>query len=416
MMFELRNYQVDIARQGREILEKHKIVYLSMQVRTGKTLTALSICRGVENVLFITKKKAISSIEDDYILGEFHFNIVVINYESLHKIPENDWDVIITDEAHSMGAFPKATKRTKDVKKIFDQNPTASHILLSGTPTPESYSQIYHQLWCNPNTPFLKYKNFYVWAKTFVTVTKKRVAYGNLVNDYSKAKKKEIFEIISPLMIRFTQKQASFTSTITEEILHVKMNDSTYKVCDRLAKDLVLNEQVMADTPVKLQSKLHQMYSGTIKFEDGTRKPFDYSKGEFIKEYFKGKKIAIFYKFIAELELLQKVFKDDLTTNLEEFDNSDKHIALQIISGREGISLRNADALIFYNIDFSATSYWQARDRMTTKDRKVNNIYWIFSENGIEDKIYKAVTKKKSYTNAYFKQDYNVNPKQFKLL
>jgi len=79
---------------------------------------------------------------------------------------------------------------------------------------------------------------------------------------------------------------------------------------------------------------------------------------------------------------------------------------LQIVSGREGISLKKASALIYYNIDFSATSYWQSRDRMTTKDRLKNKVYWIFARKGIEHQIYKAVTKKKDYTLNHFKRDF----------
>jgi len=60
---------------------------------------------------------------------------------------------------------------------------------------------------------------------------------------------------------------------------------------------------------------------------------------------------------------------------------------------------------VYYNIDFSATSYWQSRDRMTTKDRLENKIYWIFSNGGIEDMVYKAVSKKKDYTLSHFKRD-----------
>ena len=82
------------------------------------------------------------------------------------------------------------------------------------------------------------------------------------------------------------------------------------------------------------------------------------------------------------------------------------NIALQIVSGREGISLKNADYLVYYNIDFSATSYWQSKDRMTTKDRLNNNVYWIFAKDGIEYDIYKAVTKKKDYTINHFKKDF----------
>ena len=134
----------------------------------------------------------------------------------------------------------------------------------------------------------------------------------------------------------------------------------------------------------------------------------DKAKANFIVQRFKGLKIGIFYKFQAELKLLKEVFGDNLTTELEEFNSTDKNIALQIVSGREGISLREAKYLVYYNIDFSATSYWQSRDRMTTKDRTYNKVYWVFSRNGIEDKIYKAVNNKKDYTLKHFKKDFAI--------
>jgi len=131
----------------------------------------------------------------------------------------------------------------------------------------------------------------------------------------------------------------------------------------------------------------------------------DTTKAEFIRMKFAGKKIGIFYKFKEELNVLKQVFGDNLTTELTTFEDTNKSIALQIVSGREGISLRNADYIVYYNIDFSATSYWQSRDRMTTKDRTNNTVYWVFSKGGIERDIYKAVSKKKDYTVNHFKKD-----------
>ena len=408
-MITLRDYQVDAVKKGKSILRQYRLLFLAMQVRTGKTLTALSMCSGAKNVLFITKKIAIDSIEADYAKGEFDFYIEVINYESLSKISDQKWSVIITDESHGMGAFPKASKRAKDVKALLKKNPMAYHILLSGTPTPESYSQIYHQLWVNPNSPFKEYTNFYKWSHYFVNKKQRRIAYGRIIIDYSDAKKSEIGKLIKHLVISSTQKDADFKSEIRETILYVPMEANTYTLCDNLCKDLVVpfgDEVILADTPVKLQSKLHQLYSGTIKFDDGSRSIVDRSKAEFIRDTFDEKKIAIFYKFIGELQLLKETFGDTLCTDLDTFNTTDKHIALQIVSGREGISLKEADAIVFYNIDFSATSYWQGRDRMTTKDRLVNDVFWIFSTGGIEEKIYKTVIKKKTYTNYYFKKDY----------
>jgi hypothetical protein len=39
-------------------------------------------------------------------------------------------------------------------------------------------------------------------------------------------------------------------------------------------------------------------------------------------------------------------------------------------------------------------------------DRKVNDVYWIFSKDGIESKIYASVIKKKDYNNETFKRDF----------
>jgi SNF2 family DNA or RNA helicase len=406
-MIKFRNYQTTIINEGIEILNTHRFLYLAMEVRTGKTLISLGACEGlgVKNVLFITKKKAISSIEKDYNSYNPSFNLTVINYESLHKMKQTGWDVVICDEAHGMGAFPKPSGRAKKVSRlVFRSNPYV--ILLSGTPTPESYSQMYHQVSFIPNNPFIEYRNFYAFAGNYVGVVRKKIG-GMYINDYSKGNK-TILDKMRPYTIRFSQKEAGFVVQTKEHILEVEMKESTYNLIKKLKKDLVVegkNEVILADTAVKLMTKVHQMCSGTIKFESGNSMVLDFNKAEFIREKFKGKKIGIFYKFKQELNAIKQVFGDDVCQDLECFNTTDKNIALQIVSGREGISLRNAKALVYYNIDFSATSYWQSRDRMTTKDRLKNDIYWIFSKGGIEKDIYKAVVKKKDYTLTHFRRD-----------
>jgi hypothetical protein len=403
-----RDYQLDIIDRGSECINKHGFVYLAMEVRTGKTLTSLGICRkiGSKSVLFVTKKKAISSIENDYALLSPSYSIDVINYESLHTIAgTKNWDAIIVDEAHSLGALPKPSARAIAVADIIKKN-NPKIILLSGTPTPESYGQMYHQVYGIPGNPFKEYKTFYKFAADYVDVKQKKVN-SMFINDYSHGKE-SILNEMKPYTISYTQQEAGFESKIKEEILYCSLKPSTYNMIKRLKNDLVIQgkeEVILADTSVKLMTKLHQMYSGTVKFESGKSMVIDTTKAEFIKENFEGCKIGIFYKFKEEYEALKQVFGDELTTELDEFNNSWKNIALQIVSGREGISLRLAEYLVYYNIDFSATSYWQSRDRMTTKERKENTIYWVFSKDGIEDKIYKAVSDKKDYTVNHFKKD-----------
>lgn len=406
---EFRDYQIDIIDSGLKILKQYKFLYLAMEVRTGKTLTSLGIAEklGVKHVLFITKKKAIGSIEDDYAMLNPSFKMTVINYESLHHVMDNeDWDLVVVDEAHSLGAFAKPSTRAEQVKLLLEKY-SPYVILMSGTPTPESYSQMYHQVYGIIGNPFREFKNFYRFAEKYVKVKQKKIN-GLYMNDYSKGLD-SIMEAMKPYTINYSQSEAGFITKVTEEILEVEMKPSTVQLIQKLKKDLVIEgkeEVILADTPAKLMMKVHQLCSGTIKFESGNSMVLDTTKAEFIKEHFSGCKIGVFYKFKEELSALQSVFKDTLTTELSVFEDTDKNIALQIVSGREGISLRQADYLVYYNIDFSATSYWQSKDRMTTKDRAFNHVYWIFGKGGIEYDIYKAVSKKMDYTLSHFKKDF----------
>tara|TARA_R110000851_G_scaffold14161_4_gene48147 strand:- start:314 stop:1744 length:1431 start_codon:yes stop_codon:yes gene_type:complete len=402
----LRDYQQKIVIAGAEVLIVNNFLYLTMEVRTGKTLTSMSISQllNCKKVLFVTKKKAISSIESDYDMLYPDFSITVINYESLHKVEDtSSYDMLILDEAHSMGAFPKPSNRAKQVKEIAKHNPYI--ILLSGTPTPESYSQMYHQVWGIKNNPFRAYSNFYKFSKKYVNLKQRKIN-GLLINDYQDGRI-EILSEMNKYTISYTQKEAGFKVSTREHTIEVQMSDLTYKLTSKLKKDLVVEgkqEVILADTPVKLMMKLHQMYSGTVKFESGNSTILDLSKANYIHDNFGLSKIGIFYKFKEELNALKKVYGDDICTELSTFDSTNKSIALQIVSGREGISLRKAEALVYYNIDFSATSYWQSRDRMTTKERLESDVYWIFSKGGIEKDIYRAVTKKKDYTLSHFKK------------
>ena len=406
----LRPYQQDIVEKTRVLLMGPKrFAYLSMEVRTGKTLTALSALDHIVDVnemVFVTKKKAIAGIQKDYKALAPKYKCTFINYESLHKLDVSKIDAIVFDEAHGMGAFPKPSNRAKEARAlVLKHNPYV--IFLSGTPSPESYSQMYHQMWVlGSRSPFTE-PTFYRWAHTYVKVWE-RMINGFRVHDYSNAYQDKVMDAIKPYMISYTQSEAGFTSKVNEHVLKVTMSDTTYKIADKLKRDLVFEgkeDVILADTPVKLMQKLHQIYSGTVILESGKAIILDKTKAEFIREKFAGKRIAVFYKFQAELECLLSVFQEDMTTDLGKFHAGEcNNFAIQIVTGREGISLKEADFLVYYNIDFSATSYWQSRDRLTTMDRLENNVYWIFADGGIEEKIYKIVQGKKNFTISHFKK------------
>lgn len=115
---QLRPYQIEISKKALSLLLNFKIAYLAMKPRTGKTITALQTAAmyGAKKLLFVTKKKAIKSIESD---AKFYpeLDVVVINYESVLK-KMDDYDLIIIDEAHScfLGNTLVGGIKIKDIK------------------------------------------------------------------------------------------------------------------------------------------------------------------------------------------------------------------------------------------------------------------------------------------------------------
>lgn len=408
---KLRNYQVDIADRAEKILRSAGIVYLAMQTRTGKTATALTIANKMDkkNVCFITKKKAMPSIDADHKLLGYGFNVDIVSVDSAHKI-KGDYDLFIVDEAHSIGAYPKPSKRAKDLKNVIKNNDL---ILLSATPTPESYSQIYHQFWISENTPFVE-KTFYKWAVEFVN-KKQKMINGFSINDYSNAKIDKIEQYVKNLMISFTQEQAGFEQELFEKILFCEANDVQAKTLKILLRDRIVNISngnfILADTPAKLMTKTHQISSGTVIDENKNSYVISTSKAKAIKENAGDYPIAIFYKYVAERDAILAVFSE-ATESPEDFQSGKSDVFIgQFQSAREGIRLDRAKDIYFYNIDFSFLSYEQAKNRIMSKERKNRpTLWWCFTDHklAIETKIYEVVKKKKNFTNYYFKTRYDL--------
>jgi hypothetical protein len=418
-MFKLRDYQVENSRKGCEILRQHKLLALMFECRVGKTLTALETARlyGAKSVLFLTKKKAMASIQSDYDALAPGYVIDIINHESMHKAL-GDYDFVVVDECHTYSAFPKPSARYKAFKERFSRLPI---ILVSATFTPENFSQIYHQFNLSDASPFRE-GNFYQWTKNYVNV-RQRVLPQGTINDYTDGIEEKIMPMIEPYTLRFTQEQAGFIVQLHEHFCYVPMPRKLKDIAECLMRDAVVEGRtgtISAENAAALQQKVHQLHSGTILLDevpDEKRQALVLSdaKARFIADNWPTEKLVIFYQFKAELLAIQSVLGDRITTDLKEFQNSNKSCAFQVVSGREGVDLSLGQIIVFYNISHSAVSYFQARDRLTTSSRRESHIYWLFScfdqEPGLEKEIYDVVMSKKKYTVNHFRKGKCLNPK-----
>jgi hypothetical protein len=338
------------------------------------------------------------------------YGLEVINYEALPKYT-GECDFLILDEAHGLGAYPKPSGRSEMVREIVKRT-GCKCLLLSGTPTPESYAQLFHQFWACGFWPWEMAGpvNFYKWHAEYGFEKKQWIA-GREIKIYSEVNQARIQAEIKHLMLTYTQAEAGFDGKVVERFDIIPMPDKVAMAIRLLRKNKAFNTKsggmVLADTAAKEMQKIHQLCGGTIKTEEGERIVFDLTKAQRVAELAAGKKVAVFYKYIAERQALEQLCGPGCETP-EEFNAAEGPclIYLQIQSGREGVNLSTADLLVMYNIDFAAVSYWQARARMQTFDRKEPaQVLWLMYQGGIEERIYRAVLQKKDYTTSHYRRE-----------
>jgi hypothetical protein len=409
-MITLRPYQSEAAENIERILRTNRICYLAGEVRTGKSLTAMQVIKsmGFGSVLLVTKKRAIASIEADRDAMYLTDIVTVINFEQLHKYAGKSFGLLICDEAHGVGAFPKPSKRYKDLQAVHK----SAVLLMSGTPSPESYSQLYHQFALGGgSSPWAAFKGFYRWADRYVNVKQKYVGTGQKVNDYSDANKKLIFADIRHLVVRMSQADAGFETQIEEHVHLVKMKPRTYRIAGRILKDGVIGRPgrraIVADTGAKAMSKLQQVYGGAVITEAHGAVAWDNTKAQFVQDNFGHTKHAILYKFTAEGDMLKATYAGRWTDSPEVFNADPTKVYIgQVQASREGVNLSSAEHLVFVGIDFAALSYLQGRDRASYLGRtSPPQVHWVFADGGMEPKVYRTVRGKEDYTKMHFNHD-----------
>ncbi len=402
-MVELYDHQKQMIDEAKPILEKHKLVYIAAETRTGKTLAAINLLRtDYKSILVITKKKAINSWISDIELSKVN-NFEVINYEALHKLSHNDYDVIVLDEAHSIGSFPKPSERAKKIKEIAEDK---SIVYLSATPSAETFSQIYHQLWVSSFTPFEE-KSFYTWYKRYGEDDSIFIN-GMFIKQYKKSIEELIMNKINHLIVTMTKQKANFEILVNEKIHQVETNQEYLNELNYFYKHRIINidnYQLVAETSASALNKLHQLNGGTIKLNDKESIILSTHKVNYIKEHLSNdKKIVILCNYIKERELLLNNLLNS-TDEVNKFKNEDyKYFIGHIKTFSEGVDFSYADSMIVYSLNFSATTYLQSKERLANKKRtKPILVHYLFTKNGIDEHIYKAVSNKMNFTNNYYK-------------
>ena len=388
-------HQIEKAEQATLVLKEHMIAYLAMEERTGKTLAAILVAEGlnINNVLVITKKKA----KDGWLktLKQFSHDKVytVINYHTATKIT-GKYDLVILDESHNyISAFPKAGKLWRDVAELTKGVPL---LYISATPYAQGPQQLYHQLKLSSWSPWLRYRNFYLWFKEYGTPYTLPIN-GIKIPQYDKVRTDKVLADVNHLFITGTRAELGFEYEPDDIIHYLELSEPTRNVYNDLVKHDITELSIgtlVCDTSPKLRTSLHQLEGGTIKLNDKRYILSNTEKVDFILKTFGDvSTLVIMYNYIAEKEKLEKYFKNALI--------------LQATSYAEGVDLHEYKDLVIYSQDFSTARHTQRRARQCNMNRKEEiKVHFLLVKGAISAQVYKTVSKnKKNFVDSVFRRD-----------
>ena len=385
-------HQIDISSQALDILRKHMIVYLAMQERTGKTLTSILICEQTKcnNILVITKKKALVGWVDTLSKYKHNKTYECINYESLHKCTFKP-DLVIIDEAHSnLGAYPKVGKIWKEVFKFTKGKPI---IYLSATPSAQTYAQLYHQFKLSSWTPWIKYPSFYSWHKDYGI---EHIIYlgGRQIKQYNEVKSEKVMKDVEHLFVSYTRTELGFEHEPNDILHYIDLSSEIKEYYNSLLKDRVATiagTEVIADTVMALRTKLHQIEGATLKQEDKNIFLSKIDKIDYIlKTWGDSDNLVIFYQYQNELSLLKQTFKSATI--------------LQGTSFAEGVDLSMYETCVVYSMDFSTAKYTQRRARQCNMKRDTPiDFHFLLVKGAISEQVYQTVAvNRTNFVDSYF--------------
>lgn len=401
------DYQIKYAKHGAAVVRKYMMFYLAWEERTRKTLTSILICEElrVSKILVLTKKKALSGWTKT--LNEFEHTkqYTATTYTQLHKLKDNDFDLVILDEAHNyISSFPAVSETWQKVKRFTRDRPL---IFISATPYAQGYQQLYNQFALSSWNPWGIWKDALDWFETFGIPHKIWVA-GMKRETYTKVKA-ECFEYVKHLFHTKKRSELGFEQEPEDRVHEVELRGATKQVYNELTKHraITLNGyELVCDSIMKLRTTLHSIEGGTfiVSAKEGIGKKAKIVKNyiqlgntekvDYIKEHWgDSDDVVIMYNYIAERTKLEQHFKNATI--------------LQATSNAEGVELSHMKHLIIYSQDFSTARHIQRRARQASRDRDSEIVvHFLLVTKAISSQVYKTVSiNKENYTDRLYSKE-----------
>ena len=386
-------HQVEWSDRLYEIISRHGFAILASEERTGKTGTFIRLAEESksEKILILTKKAAISGIEEHVVKLGAKKRYTITNYQAIHKLTDKEFDLVILDEFHqALCSYPKPSGTYTAVKKITAGLPI---LYVSATPFSESYSQAYHSLKLSDHSPF-KHKTFYTFHKDFGIECLIYMS-GRQIKQYHLTQENRIKSLLSKYIVKATRKDVGFEHE-PEDIVHIVELSTNTKSDINMYKKTKMKH--FGSDPVPLESTMAEanaiyLRGGGFVENDGDCYQLSSEKFDYFMEHFGDRdNVAIMAHYKCEQKYLTSRLKNATV--------------LSSTSHAEGVDLHKYDYLVIYSMSFSTSKHVQRRARQCNINRKDEiKVHFLLTDHGLDKHIYDTVNNKKTNFTARIYSD-----------
>ncbi len=372
----------------------------------------------LEKIMLGTKSQRLKQLKKLECFPCEALKVAVINYESVwrddifDKLVEFNADMIICDESQRIKTHD--AQQSKAMHQLGDL--ARYKLILSGTPVQNNAVDLYSQYRFLDPTVFGN--NFYKFRNRFCVMG--GFNRRQIVNykDLDLLIKKE-----HSIAYRVTKKEALDLPEQTFETRYITLTPSEKKLYNTLKKEsateLANGETISASTVLTKLLRLQQ-FTGGFVIADGEEKPRQIGSGkinaleDIVDDYVidSGKKLVIFARFRAELDLIQKLLdkkklkygviygdiklsdRGEIVKDFQENEETKVFLA-QIDTAGLGITLTAADTCVYYSVNFNYAAYSQSLARIHRIGQRNTCTYIHLTTKGtVDELIMKALHKK----------------------
>ena len=372
----------------------------------------------LEKIMLGTKSQRLKQLKELESFPCEALKVAVINYESVwrddifDKLVEFNADMIICDESQRIKTHD--AQQSKAMHKLGDL--ARYKLILSGTPVQNNAVDLYSQYRFLDPTVFGN--NFYKFRNRFCVMG--GFNRRQIVNykDLDLLIKKE-----HSIAYRVTKKEALDLPEQTFETRYITLTPSEKKLYNTLKKEsateLANGGTISASTVLTKLLRLQQ-FTGGFVIADGEEKPQQIGSGkinaleDIVDDYVidSGKKLVIFARFRAELDLIRKLLdkkklkygviygdiklsdRGEIVRDFQENEETKVFLA-QIDTAGLGITLTAADTCVYYSVNFNYAAYSQSLARIHRIGQRNTCTYIHLTTKGtVDELIMKALRKK----------------------